>query len=395
MLPTVHQSPTDPEFVQNPYPTYVKWAKLGQMVYWADYQMVAVLAAAPVNAILKDRRFGREIPDELKRPAPAHVKAFYDIEAHSMLELEPPRHTQLRRLVLRAFTSRQIGALAPSIEALSHDLIDQFPDEPFDLIQAFAQPVPITIICRLLGVPEAMGPQLLAWSNAMVAMYQARRTRAIEDAANTASAEFSDFMRGYIEQRRTQPADDLITALIRAEEDGASLTTDEMITTCILLLNAGHEATVHTLGNGVKTVLEHGLNLQDIQDVSIEQTVEEILRYDPPLHMFTRWAYEDIEIAGHRFKRGDEVALMLGAAGRDAGMDDPHVFDPTRYNPAHVAFGGGLHFCVGAPLARLELQVALRVLFERCPTLKLVGQPKYADLYHFHGLEKLMVTKGA
>lgn len=396
MVEKVHQSPTDPNFVQNPYPTYVKWRELGPMVYWEDYKMVAVLASAPVNAILKDRRFGREIPDELKRPAPAHVKAFYDIEDHSMLELEPPRHTRLRRLVLRAFTSRQINGLTPSIEALCHELIDQFPDEPFDLIEAFAQPVPIVIICRLLGVPEAMGPQLLAWSNAMVAMYQARRTREIEDAANTASQEFSDFMRGYIEERRTQPADDLITALIRAEEDGESLSTDEMITTCILLLNAGHEATVHTLGNGVKSVLEQGLNPTDMSPDNIENTVEEVLRYDPPLHIFTRWAYEDVEIAGYTFKRGDEVALMLAAAGRDAvADDDPDTFNPTRYKPPHVAFGGGLHFCVGAPLARLELQVALRVLFERCPNLSMAGQPQYADLYHFHGLEKLMVTKGS
>ena len=355
--------------------------------------MVAVLASAPVNAILKDRRFGREIPDELKRPAPDHVKPFYDIEAHSMLELEPPRHTRLRRLVFRAFTSRQINGLAPSIEALCHHLIDQFPEGPFDLIEAFAQPVPIVVICRLLGVPEDMAKQLLAWSNAMVSMYQARRTRAIEDAAAQASRDFAEFMRGYIEERRSKPADDLITALIRAEEDGESLTTEEMITTCILLLNAGHEATVHTLGNGVKTLLEQGFEAKDLTAGNVENTIEEILRYDPPLHIFTRWAYEDIKIGGHVFKRGDQVALLLGAAGRDAARDnDPDLFDPSRHNPPHAAFGGGLHFCVGAPLARLELQVALRVLFERCPNLRLCDMPRYADLYHFHGLEKLMVT---
>lgn len=394
-METVHQSPTDPDFVQNPYPRYVEWRKLGPMVYWEDYQMVAALATNVTNAILKDRRFGREVPPENAPTYPERLRPFYDIEAHSMLELEPPKHTRLRRLVLRAFTSRRIASLGPEIETLCHALIDQFPEEPFDLIKEYGQPIPVIVICRLLGVPEDMAPKLLAWSNAMVAMYQARRTRAIEDAAATASLEFTEFMRGYIELRRQDPRDDLITELIRAEEDGQKLTADEMITTCILLLNAGHEATVHTIGNGAKSMIENRFSASWVAPDAIETTVEEILRFDPPLHIFTRYAYEHIEISGHTFKRGDQVALMLGHAGRDDPFgDDLDQFDPTRYNPAHVAFGGGLHFCVGAPLARLELQIALRVLFERCPKLRITETPHYANLYHFHGLERLMVAKG-
>ncbi|MDG1429930.1 MAG: cytochrome P450, partial [Paracoccaceae bacterium] len=318
----------------------------------------------------------------------------YDIEAHSMLELEPPKHTRLRRLVLRAFTSRRIGSLEPEIETLCHSLIDQFPDAPFDLISEYGQPIPVIVICRLLGVPENMAPQLLQWSNAMVSMYQARKTREIEDAAAKASSEFTNFMRGYIEKRRKAPSDDLITELIRAEEDGDKLSSDEMITTCILLLNAGHEATVHTIGNGAKALIQNNYNPSWIAQGAIETTVEEVMRFDPPLQIFTRYAYEDVTIADHTFKRGDQIALMLGHAGRDDQFDDNlDMFDPTRHSPTHAAFGGGLHFCVGAPLARLELQVSLRVLFERCPDLRITDPPKYANLYHFHGLEHLMVSK--
>ena len=356
--------------------------------------MVAVLASNVVQAILKDRRFGREVPPENAPTIPARLKPFYDIESHSMLELEPPKHTRLRRLVLRAFTSRKISSMGTDIEALCHELVDQFPDESFDLIKYYGQPVPIVVICRLLGVPEDMAPQLLLWSNAMVSMYQARRTLEIEDAAVVASIEFTDFMRSYIEKRRNTPSDDLISELIQAEEDGEKLTVDEMVTTCILLLNAGHEATVHTIGNGVKSFVEQGLDPKWTNSEAVENTIEEVLRFDPPLHIFTRYAYEPVEIAGHTFQRGDQIALMLGNAGRDANdWDDPDVFDPSRYNPTHASFGGGLHFCVGAPLARLELQIAMRVLFERCPNLKIAETPEYANLYHFHGLKRLVVQK--
>ncbi len=285
-----------------------------------------------------------------------------------MLELEPPRHTRLRSLVLRAFTARRVAELQPEIEGLAEELIDGFPDGPFDLLSAFAQPLPVRIIARLLGVPEDMAPDLLRWSNAMVGMYMAGRTRAMEDRAVAATEAFVAFLRGYVEDRRKRPADDLITHLIAAEEAGERLTTDELITTCILLLNAGHEATVHTIGNGVKALLEAGTPPAALAPDRVERTVEEILRFDPALHMFTRWAYEDIEVMGQRFARGDQVGLLLAAANRDPGCwDKPGLFRPDRPPMPLVTFGAGLHFCVGAPLARLELQLALPILFARCP----------------------------
>ncbi len=392
-MKTLTQSPTDPAFVQNPYPFYDSARQSGDLFYWKDYGLVAAVSHKAVQILLRDRRFGREIPAELAKPGPDHLAPWLEVESHSMLELEPPRHTRLRSLVLRAFTSRAITALEGSTVQLCHDLIKQFPAGPFDLLEAYCTQVPVITICRLLGVPEDMAPQLLQWSHAMVAMYQANRTRQTEDEAVRATQAFTTYLEEYIEKRRTDPRDDLITRLIAAEEDGEKLSRDELITTCILLLNAGHEATVHAIGNGVKTILTTGTQQYVLAPGTIDSAVEEILRFDPPLHMFRRYAYEDIELFGHSFARGDEVALLLGAANRDpAAWSQPDTFDPMRDVSANTSFGGGLHFCVGAPLARLEMRIALPILFQQCPKLKLTAEPQYSDSYHFHGLTKLMVT---
>jgi unspecific monooxygenase len=386
------QSPTDPEFVQNPYPYYESARAAGPFFRWADYNLTCTGNAAAVNAIFRDRRFGREPVEPLV--VPPHLAPFYAVEAHSMLELEPPRHTRLRNLVLRAFTSRRIAGLAPDITALATELAESFPQGEFDLLTAFAQPLPVRIIARLLGVPEAMAPDLLAWSNAMVGMYMAGRTRAMERRAVAATEAFVAFLRGYVEERRARPADDLITQLIAAEMEGEKLSTDELIATCILLLNAGHEATVHTIGNGVKTLLETRTPPTALAPDNLDSTVEEILRFDPALHMFTRHAYEDIEVMGHTFHRGDQTGLLLAAANRDPGVwGEPDRFNPARPVKPLATFGAGLHFCVGAPLARLELQIALPILFRHCPQLALARSPRYADVYHFHGLRELLVTR--
>jgi cytochrome P450 len=390
-MKTLTQSPTDPVFVQNPYPFYETARRAGPFFHWADYNLACTGNWSAVNAIFRDRRFGREVPAERAPVIPDHLKPFFAVEAHSMLELEPPRHTRLRSLVLRAFTSRRINALRPEVEALSHQLIDTFPSGEFDLLKTFGQRLPVIIIARLLGVPETMSDDLLRWSNAMVGMYMAGRSRETEDRAVAATEAFVAFLRAYVEERRRAPRDDLITELIAAEEGGERLTTDELISTCILLLNAGHEATVHTIGNGVKALLEAGLV---VTTDTAETTVEEILRHDPALHMFTRWAYEEVEVMGCKFQRGDQVGLLLGAANRDPGIwENAATFDPARPVKPMASFGAGLHFCVGAPLARLELIAALPILFQRCPRLALAAPPRYADVFHFHGLERLMVRR--
>ncbi len=389
-MKTVSQSPTDADFVENPYPFYAQLRDAGPLVIWDEYEMPVAGRYDTVSALLRDRRFGRECPAEFAPEIPEHLAPFYAVEAHSMLELEPPRHTRLRGLVLRAFTSRRISALGPEISRLCKELLEEMPAEA-DLIASYAEPLPVRIIARLMGVPEGRADDLRDWSAAMVGMYQAGRTRADEDRAVAATENFVAFLQEYIEARRATPADDLISHLIAAETDGEKLSTDEMISTLILLLNAGHEATVHTLGNAAKTLLATGIRPSDTPSFR-----EEVLRHDPPLHMFTRYAMEDVEVEGHAFRRGDQVGLLLGSANRDPqAYENPDVFDPEREGPPHVSFGAGLHFCVGAPLARLEIEIGLRLLFECCPNLALAEPPRYRDIYHFRGLEELRVVKDA
>ena len=394
MLPKVAQSPTNDDFVQNPYPFYETCLAKGGKVFWEDYKMVSLFKYDDVSNILKDRRFGRECPEEKIQDHRKELAPFYELEDHSMLQLEPPKHTRLRGLVLRAFTSRKVNSMAAEIETLCAQLIQNFSSNQVNILNEYANKIPVIIIARLLGVPEEMSDQLLRWSNDMVMMYQARRTVKHEERAIKASKEFSAFMRSYIEERRSKPKDDLITHLISAEENGEKLTTDELITTCILLLNAGHEATVHSLGNGIKVLLENKKITIDWQsEIKINQLIEEILRFDPPLHIFTRYAYDHIDLGDCTLNKGDEVALVLGATGRDKTLwSDPEYFDPNRVIKKNTAFGGGIHFCVGAALARLEMQIALPMLFTKYPKIELAESPRYADVYHFHGLEKLLIN---
>ncbi len=387
----LQQSPHDPDFVQNPYAFYAAARRQGDMHIWADYDMPAAFSHAAVSSLLRDRRFGRQNP--APAPIPPHLASFYAVEEHSLLELEPPEHTRLRALVTRAFTSRAIAGLAPEIARLCDRLIADFPRVPFDLLAAYCTPIPVLTIARLLGVPESAAPDLLRWSHAMVAMYQSARVPNVETAAAEAARDFTAYLKDVIAHKRRNPCDDLMTHLSQAETEDGHLTTPELVSTSILLLNAGHEATVHSLALAVKTLIEQGANPAWLSPDALPGTIEECLRFDPPLHMFTRYAYETVTIFDHRFAPGDQVALLLGAANRDPAVwPDPDRFDPARPVKTHTAFGAGLHFCLGAPLARLEMQIALPRLFAACPDLALVAPPEFAPTYHFHGLTELRVT---
>jgi len=394
-LPTFIQSPTERDFVQNPYPFYQEVRAAGDLFFWKDYDRVCAVSHNAVNTILRDRRWGREAPSELTNTYPEHTKAFMEVDRHSMLEREPPTHTRLRSLVVRAFTTSGIATLKEDIALLSNELIDNFPDADFDLIKNYGEVIPVVIITRLLGVPEHMATQLLSWSHDMVAMYQAKRNREIEDRAVSATIAFVDFLREHINGKKHDLKHDLLSQLIVAENKDGKLSTKELISTCILILNAGHEATVHAIGNGIKSILESDWNPETLLDPTlINATVEEILRFDPPLHKFERYAYEDMRLFGYEFERGDQIALLLAAANRDPTIfSSPEIFDPNRAGSPQLSLGAGIHFCVGAPLARMELAVALPTLFERCPNLTITKTPIYSNRYHFHGLTELVVTK--
>lgn len=395
--------PRELAFYRDPYAFYDAVHAASPAFFWDNYGHWCFAGFKDVSALLRDKRFGRQILHLMSReqlgmaPPKAHTAAFDQTEKYSLLNLEPPTHTRLRALVNRAFVSRNVEQLRPRIERLANELIDGFEAEgQVELLRAFAAPVPAIVIAEMIGLPADMAMQLVDWSNRMVAMYMFGVTHQTELDANQASIEFMDYVRSMIAERHRQPKEDLLTHMLTAEIDGEKLTDDEVISTTILLLNAGHEATVHTTGNGVKAILESGLDPQALfaNEEQTEATVEECVRFDAPLHMFTRYALQDVTLEnGLSFKQGDTIGLMLGAANRDpARFAEANRFDPFRADGANVSFGAGIHFCIGAPLARIELQVAMKTLFERLPGLKLAGEPQYKNIYHFHGLERLEVS---
>ncbi|MER8381998.1 cytochrome P450 [Mesorhizobium sp. M1399] len=392
--------PHEPAFFQDPYEAYAYLHGASSAIFWEEFGFWCFGGFDDVNRLLRDRRFGRQnpagIPDSRGIGQDrTHLGAFDGIEANSMLELEPPVHTRLRTLVNRAFVSRQVERLRPRVEALANELIDRFEPGEVDLLPAFAAPLPITIIAEMLGVRVDMGPQLLDWSHRMVAMYMHGRTRETEDTANRAARDFSNFLRGYVAERRKRPGEDLLSLLIAAQEDGQKLSEDELVSSAILLLNAGHEATVHQTGNAVRSILAQGGDPRRFfaSPEATAATVEECLRFDAPLHMFTRYAYQEVEAGpGIIVGPGETIGLLLGMANRDpVAFTEPLAFRPDRADQKNLSFGAGIHFCIGAPLARLELQVSLKTLFERLPQLHLAEQPRFRDSYHFHGLETLAV----
>ncbi len=386
--------PRDARFFADPHAAYRRLHAAPGPVFWEDYGFWCFAGHAAVSALLRDRRFGRQILHATTRAALgwperlAHLADFDALERHSLLELEPPEHTRLRALVNRAFVSRQVERLAPRIADLAGRLIDGFVGEgAVDLLGAFATPIPVGVIAELIGAPTEDAGLLLDWSHKLVAMYQFAPTRAVEDAATQAAREFSAYVRALAAERRRAPRDDLISQLLAAESEQGRLSEDELVATVVLLLNAGHEATVHALANGVKTILDHGVGFD-----GSETAIEELLRFEPPLHLFTRYALQDVEIDGVALRPGDRIGLLLGAANRDpAVFADPDRLDLARSPNSHIAFGGGIHFCLGAPLARLELRIALPILFRRLPGLALAEPPRWRDTFHFHGLEALKV----
>jgi unspecific monooxygenase len=389
----------NPAFYSDPNRVYALLHEHCPTFFWEEQRQWFFTGYDHVNGLLRDRRFGRQIlhiasREELGLPEPLpHLENFDLAERYSLLELEPPEHTRLRTLVNRAFVSRHIERLRPEIAELAERLIDGLEAQgETELLSSFADIIPVTMIARMIGIPDEMGPQLLKWSHAYVGMYMFKRTEDDEHAADRAAKEFSDYVKGLIAERRREPREDLLTHMIHTEHKGQYLTDDELVSTTIVLLNAGHEATVHQIGNSVRAILESGLQPADLfrDETATERTVEETLRICAPVHIFQRWALEDVEIDGLSFRRGDKVSLILAAANLDPQkFSDPLTFKPDRQEAQNLSFGAGIHFCIGAPLARLELNTVLPILFRRLPGMRIAAPPVVKDVYHFHGLERL------
>ncbi len=398
--PPVDVDPRSPDFYQNPYKLYAEHSEQS-LFYWKQYGMWCASSFELVNALFRDKRFGRRLPPALeptssKTSHPTHLAAFRLTETYSLLNLEAPEHTRLRSLVNHAFINRQIETLRPEIEAFAMERINSFRDDgQTDLLANYSMPIPATIIARMLGVADSNVQNLLDWSHAMVKVYTMTQTHEEELAANQAAIEFTDFLHDLIEERRLHPQSDLLSHLIEAEINGESLSNEELISTAILLLNAGHEATVHQAGNAIKCILESGLDPATLFSTPTQTraTIIEAMRFDAPLHLFTRYALEDVSIEGLELKAGEEIALLIGAANRDPNrFKDANTFKPFREDGGHISLGAGIHYCIGAILARLELEISIPLIFKELPRLKLASKPNYKDAFHFRGLEKLEVS---
>jgi cytochrome P450 len=398
--------PTTPEFLADPYPTLNALREESPVLRHDGLNRWFVTRHADVRACLRDRRLGRNFrhvgsEEEFRaEPLDPRWQEFWDGERWSLLWLEPPDHTRIRKLVAAAFTPRSVEAMREPAERLANELLEPFLDHGrMDLLYDFAQPYSIGLICRLLGVPDDRHRDLLDWSHAMVKMYEFDTSEEQAEAANRAAAEFRDYVLDLLAERRRSPRDDLVTGLVEAHVDGGRLSDAEIISTVIVLLNAGHEATVNTLGNGIRALMHHRDQWHRLTSgsVSAAAALEELIRYDPPLQLFERWVLADgVEVAGAPIPRGEKIAMLFGAANRDPRtFPDPSRFDVGRPNAGeHIGFGGGIHVCIGAPLARIELEASLRTLAERCPSLELAEEPRRIPAFVIWGLERVDVALG-
>ena len=385
--------PADPDFVRDPYPVYAELRATPGLARYEAGGMWLAARHAEVDAVFRDRRLGRVFH-------PRTPEDFYGpwnlINVHSMLEMEPPDHTRLRGLVAREFTPRRVEALRPRIRALVDELLDPLADSGGgDLVAGLAEPLPVAVIAELLGFPAADRHLLRPWSGDIVSLYELEPEPGAAERAVRSSREFDAYLRGLIARRRREPGEDLFSALVQLTESGDRLSEDELVATAVLLLNAGHEASVNVMANGVLALLRNpGELARLVADPSLAPTaVEELIRYDSPLSLFTRTAGEDVEVGGQVVRQGEVVGLLLGAANRDPeAFTEPDRLDVGRRPNNHVGFGAGIHYCLGAPLARIELQEALARLFARFPALALAEDPQPRPTFQFRGCQSLRVS---
>lgn len=393
----------DPAFIDDPYPTLSRLRETAPVFRNERTGHWMLTRFADVHETLRDRRLGRVYHHrytaaEFGQPEPdPRWAAFHQHERWSLLSLEPPDHTRIRRLVSKVFTPRSVAALEPAVGALSRELVEECREMgAFDLLADYAQPFSVAVICSVLGMPRGDARQLLDWSHAIVKMYELRSSDESRARADRAAGELVDYTKALIESKRRVPDGSLISDLVEVVDGGDRLTDDEIVSTAVVLLEAGHEATVNTLGNGMRALLVHRRQWQRLIDGEVDPAtaVEELLRYDSPLQMFDRWVLEPgVEIAGQPMAVGDRVAMLFGSAQRDPRrFDDPDRFDVGRGDPAHIGFGGGIHYCVGAPLARMELAIALTDLVQTLPNVEMAAEPVHHPAFVIRGLTELRLA---
>jgi cytochrome P450 len=387
----------DKDFVRNPYPQLAELRAHGRPVWHEELGVFLAAKYKDANHVLRDRKLGRVFNP--KQPSDLW-ETFNWLHADSILDSEPPKHTRLRSLVMKAFNPKTIAALEPTIKTITESLLLEAQaklesDGEFDLIADFAEPLPVRVIAHLLGFPESEEHLLRPWSQAIVKMYEVSPSDQEKLEAQQASEEFASYVEKLMGERQANPGSDLISELATVEQDGEKLNAHELIATCVLLLNAGHEASVNGFGNGMVATLRNESELYKLKanPTGLAATaVDEFLRFDSPLHLFERTATEDTEIGGVAIKQGQKIAALLGSANHDEDIfENPTQLDLARSPNPHIGFGAGIHFCIGAPLARLEMSTALPMLIQAFPNLELNRDPVLRPTFVLRGYEQVLV----
>jgi hypothetical protein len=388
----------DPAFVSNPYPALKELRALGQPVWHEGMQMFLAARHVDANDVFRNKSLGRIFKE--KTPE-FEWEIFNWLHADSILDSEPPKHTRLRSLVAKAFNRQKIEGMRPAVGRITDQLLESIDekvksDQPFDLIADYAEPLPVKIIADLLGFPESEEHLLRPWSQAIVKMYEVNPSAQHQSEAQIAAREFADYVRNLAESRKKTPTADLISDLASVEENGEKLNMHELVATCILLLNAGHEASVNAFGNGMVAALQRPDQVALLRNDSraiTDTALEEFMRFDAPLHMFERTATADTEIGGVSIKEGQKIAALIGSANRDESVfTAPESMDLTRDPNPHIGFGAGIHFCIGAPLARLEMSVSLPALWEKYPNMQLAEEAVRRPTFVLRGYESVAIS---
>ncbi len=384
-----------PEIIADPYPRY-KWLRENHPVLHLPDAAVWIMSRhSDVSRLLRDKRLGhsgRDLRGDMDRPSVRNLH-------NSMLLANPPDHTRLRSLVVKAFNAHAVEAMRPRIRTLANDLIDKIlQTDGGDLVKMFNHPFPVLVICDLLGIPRE------DWSDFTNSTFVNGRlvdpttlTEEDLDAADENTRRSQSYFKGVFEKRRSHPENDLLTLLVQAENEYGKLTSEELVANVALMFAAGHETTVSLLGNAMLALYRNPDQLQLLRQKPelMPLAVEEFLRYDSSVQLTGRSALEDIDFDGHRVACGDRLVLLLGAANRDpAVFSQPDTLDVTRKEAGNLSFGGGIHFCLGAQLARIEMAEALPIIFERLPRLQLeeIDNPDWKQTITLRGLKTMPAT---
>ena len=388
----------NPTFVADPYEQLKALREIGKPVWHEGMQIFLAARHSDANDVFRNKSLGRIFTD--KSPE-FEWETFNWLHSDSILDSEPPKHTRLRSLVAKAFNRNKIEGMRPAVERITQQLLDAIDEkvksgENFDLIADYAEPLPVKIIADLLGFPESEEHLLRPWSQSIVKMYEVNPSEQYQIEAKKAAGEFAEYVRSLAEHRKTNPGQDLITDLAMVEENGEKLNSHELVATCVLLLNAGHEASVNAFGNGMVAALERPEQAELLRKNSraiTETALEEFMRFDAPLHLFERTAIVDTELGGVKIEKGQKIAALIGSANRDSTVfEKADEMDVTRDPNPHIGFGAGIHFCLGAPLARLEMSVSLPALWEKYPNMQLSGVPVRRPTFVLRGYESVSIS---